>query len=127
MSARELVLEIVTPDGTALREGRVDAVVFFRRERRFEVGSEIAIFPLHAPTLVRLPVAPARYRKDGRTLHLALGGGFAEVKRERVLVVTPRCESIPPEEPDPLSRAREVCRRWRRDVRDFQKEMIGYP
>jgi F0F1-type ATP synthase epsilon subunit len=123
---RALALEIVTPDGTALSERGVDAVILRRRERRFELGSEIAIFPLHAATLIRFPNAPARYRRNGLVFHLALGGGFAEVKRDRVLLVTPRCERIPPEDPDPPRRAREACRAWRREGREFRDEMVGY-
>ena len=62
VGARGLTLEIVTPDGVAVREERVEVVVLRRRERRFERGSEIAVFPLHGPLLVRLPVAPVRWR-----------------------------------------------------------------
>jgi F-type H+-transporting ATPase subunit epsilon len=127
MTARKLVLEIVTPDGPALAEEAVDVVVFRRRERRFELGSEIAVFPLHAPMLVRMPVAPARYRKGGRTYHVVVGGGFAEVRRDRVLIVTSRCERVPAEEPDPAASARDLGRRWRREMRGFLEEMIGYP
>lgn len=127
MTARKLVLEIVTPDGPALSEEAVDVVVFRRRERRFELGSEIAVFPLHAPMLVRIPVAPARYRKGGRTVHVVVGGGFAEVRRDRVLIVTPRCERVAAGEPDPASSARELGRRWRRELRGLPEEMIGYP
>jgi F-type H+-transporting ATPase subunit epsilon len=127
MMARTLVLEIVTPDGPILTERAVDAVVLRRREARFELGSEIAILPLHGPTLIRIPVAPARYRKGGRTLHLAVGGGFAEVERGRVLVVTPRCERLHPGEPDPRARAREICRRWRQERVDSREGLAGYP
>jgi F-type H+-transporting ATPase subunit epsilon len=103
LSARTLVLEIVTPDGAILAEGGVESVVVRRLEARFERGSEIAIYPLHAPALIRLAPAPARYRKGGRTFHLALGGGFAEVKRDRVLVVTPRCERLPDAAQEPTN------------------------
>jgi len=127
MSARKLVLEIVTPDGPILTEHGVDAVVLRRREERFELGSEIAILPLHAPTLIRIPVAPARYRRGGRTFHLAVGGGFAEVERDRVLVVTPRCGCLHPGEPAAQARVRETCRRWRRERVDSREGLAGYP
>ncbi len=125
MTARALVLEIVTPDGRALLEAGVDAVVLRRRERRFEVGSEIAVFPRHAPTLVRLPIAPVRYRKDGVTVHLAVAGGFAEVRGDRVLVVTPRCERVPRDAPAPRAVATATCRRWAEELRDFRAAMVG--
>ena len=116
MNLRALTLEIVTPDGVALEEGGIEVVVLRRREPRFEVGSEIAIFPLHAPLLVRLAVAPVRYQKGADTVHLAVGAGFAEVVEDRVVIVTPRCERVPAGEPDPIAGAEKLCRRWRRDL-----------
>lgn len=127
MNPRTLVLEIVTPDGVALRESGVDAVVFRRRERRFELGSEIAVFPLHAPLLVRLPVAPVRFHQRGATVHVAVGGGFAEVLKDRVRIVTPRVHRVPADEPNPASTARTVCRTWREAAVDFRYDMAGYP
>ncbi|HUM12732.1 MAG TPA: hypothetical protein VLT82_17420 [Myxococcaceae bacterium] len=127
MSARKLVLEILTPDGPALTEHGLDAVVLRRREARFELGSEIAILPLHAPTLIRMSVAPLRYRRGGQIFYLAVGGGFVEVERDRVLVVTPRCERPAPGEPDPRSAAQETCRTWRRERVDSREAMAGYP
>ncbi len=125
MTPRTLVLEIVTPDGLAVLETGVDAVVVRRRERRFELGSELAILPLHAPMLVRMPVAPIRFRRGAETVHLALAGGFAQVRGDRVLVVTPRCERIPRGAPAPRAAAAEICRRWTREARDLRAEMIG--
>jgi F0F1-type ATP synthase epsilon subunit len=122
-----LALEIVTPDGVALQETDVEVVVFHRREPRFEPGSEIAIFPLHGPLLVRAAVAPARFRKGGRTVHLALGGGFAEVLGDTVVIATPRLERLSPEEANPLRVAREVCRGWREEAGQLQFEMVGSP
>jgi len=127
MRARKLVVEIVTPDGPVLTERGVDALVLRRREARFELGSEIAILPLHAPMLIRLSVAPLRYRMGGQIFYLAVGGGFAEVERDRVRVVTPRCERPDPERPDPRSAAEEKCRTWRRERVDSREAMAGYP
>jgi F-type H+-transporting ATPase subunit epsilon len=94
MKEARLSLEIVTPDGHFLKEKDVDVVVFRRKEKRFERGSEIAVFPRHAPTLIRIPAAPVRYRKGEQTFYLAVDGGFVEVKRNQVLVVTSRFEKI---------------------------------
>jgi F0F1-type ATP synthase epsilon subunit len=122
-----LALEIVTPDGVALQETDVEVVVFHRREPRFEPGSEIAIFPLHGPLLVRAAVAPARFRKGNRTVHLALGGGFAQVLRDTVVIVTPRIERLSPLEANPPRAARAICRRWREELGQLQMEMVGFP
>ncbi len=126
MKGESLVLQIVTPDGQSLKEKQVDVVVFRRREKRFELGSEIALFPRHAPTLIRIPVAPVRYRKGERTSYVAVGGGFVEIKENQVLVVTPRFEKIRPDEPVPLRKARQITEQWQREQKEFQKEMVGY-
>jgi F-type H+-transporting ATPase subunit epsilon len=126
MNPERLVLEIITPDGRTLREQDIDVVIVRRKERRFEQGSEVAIFPLHAPTLIRAPVAPLRYRKGGRTFYLVVGGGFVEVKSNQVLVVTPRFEEIPSDEIDPSKKARQRAAQWLRERREFRKEIVGY-
>lgn len=126
MSNEYLVLQIITPDGQSLKEKQVDAVVVRRREKRFELGSEIALFPRHAPALIRIPVAPMRYRKGERTYHVAVGGGFVEIKENQVLVVTPRFEKIRLDEPVPSRKARHITEQWQREQREFQKEMVGY-
>jgi F-type H+-transporting ATPase subunit epsilon len=127
MTAGTLELEIVTPDGVALTETGVDVVVLRRRERRFELGSEIAVFPRHGALLVRIPIAPVRYRRGAGTVYLAVGGGFAEVLDDKVLIITPRVEPISTAVPDPAARAKAICREWRRSMADVQREMAGYP
>lgn len=112
MSPDGLTLEVVTPDGLSVLERGLDVVVLHRREPRFEVGSEIAVFPNHAPLLVRIPVGPARFGRAGETVHLALAGGFAEVLGDRVRVMTPRVERVPREAPDGAAAARALCRAW---------------
>jgi len=88
MTARGLRLEVVTPDGVALEEEGVEFVLVHRREPRFEVGSEVVIYPLHAPMLVRLAAAPICYRKGAETITLDVDAGFAEVLGDKVVVVT---------------------------------------
>jgi F0F1-type ATP synthase epsilon subunit len=127
MSPRTLALEIVTPDGVALQEGEVEVVVFHRHEPRFDPGSEIAIFPLHGRLLVRIAVAPVRFRKGDRTMHLAMRGGFAQVLDDQVLIVTPRLERVSPAEANPAAAARKLCRRWREELGRLQEEVVGYP
>jgi F-type H+-transporting ATPase subunit epsilon len=126
VNTRALVLDIITPDGVALSERDVDAVIVHRRERRFERGSEIAVFPLHGPMLVRIPVAPVRYRRAGATVHLAVGGGFMEVLRDRVRIVTRQMERVPAAAPDARAAAGDVCRRWRREAEDTHVQLVGY-
>lgn len=126
MTAPTLELEIVTPDGVALHESAVEAVVVHRRERRFETGSEIALLPRHEATLIRISVAPVRYSHRGATVHLAVGGGFAEVLRNRVLIVTPRMQRIAAGEPHPVAAAKAQCHAWRSAMREVTHDLAGY-
>lgn len=82
-----LTLEVVTPMGVLLTEEEVDEVVVRRKERRFDPGSEVAVFPRHGPLLVRITDSTARYLKGGRVSQLELGGGFVEVYLDRVTVM----------------------------------------
>jgi F-type H+-transporting ATPase subunit epsilon len=126
MNGEHLMLQIITPDGQSLKEKQVDAVVVRRREKLFELGSEIALFPRHAPMLIRMPVAPLRYRKGERTLYVAVAGGFMEIKDDQIIVVTPRFERMPADDPLPAASARRRTEQWRSEHREFQKEMVGY-
>jgi F-type H+-transporting ATPase subunit epsilon len=126
MKDEYLVLQIVTPDGQSLEEKHVDVVVIRRREKRFELGSEIALFPRHAPALIRIPVAPVRYRKGERTYYIAVGGGFVEIRENQVLLVTPRFEKIRADEPMPSRKVRQVTEQWQDEKKEFQREMVGY-
>ena len=126
MSPPTLRVQIVTPDGMALEESGADVIVLHRREGRFDPGSEIAVFPLHGPLLVRVPISPVRYRKEGESVHLAVAGGFAEVLRDGVLIVTPRVERVSRADPHPLATAVAICRKWRQEAFDSQDMMVGY-
>jgi F-type H+-transporting ATPase subunit epsilon len=126
MNQAPLVLQIITPDGHSLRKTGIDVVVLRRRELRFELGSEVAVFPSHAPLLIRIPAAPVRYRQGNRTFYLAVGGGFAEIRANEVLVVTPRFAAIPADDPEPAVRARLISEQWQSEHREFQREMVGY-
>ncbi len=91
-----LSLEIVTPGGIAWSRGGLDRVVLRRRERRFELGSEIVVLPRHGEMLVRLPDFTLRAGAGRDETAIEVHGGFAEVRRDRVTVLTPACG--PPEQ-----------------------------
>ena len=126
MNNDRLSLEIVTPDGDVLKEEHTEEIVFRRKEKYFEPGSEISILPLHGPALIKIAVAPIRYRTSEKTYHLATAGGFVEIKKGRVLVVTPRFELMDPEKPNPRLRAKKTTQEWRDSVRTDRHAMIGY-
>lgn len=121
-----LAIKIVTPDGVALRETGVAHVVLHRREPAFPVGSEIAIYPKHAPMLLRLPIAPARIATPSGTRHLALAGGFAQFAHDRLLIVTSRCEAIAAASADPRGAAHALCAAWRAAPGDEVGALAGY-
>ncbi len=83
-----LALHICTPDGQRVDETGLDVVVLRRREPRFDRGSEVAVFPGHAPLLMRIPGAPLRYRAADRVVELEVKAGFAQIRDDEVLVLT---------------------------------------
>jgi F0F1-type ATP synthase epsilon subunit len=66
----------------------LDEVVVRRRERRFERGSEVAVFPGHGPMLVRVAECDVRLTAGGRASWVHIGDGFVEVRNDRVKVLT---------------------------------------
>jgi len=76
----KLLLEIVTPDRSIVREDVDELQV---------PGSEgyLGILPGHTPLLATLKVGELWYRTGRDTHHLAIAGGFVEVLPERVTVL----------------------------------------
>ena len=101
MAEGKLELQIVTPERLVLAEP-VDEVVL--------PGSEgyLGVLPGHAPLLTALGVGEVEYRVAGKKHFLAVAGGFAEVLRDRVIVLAETAER--PEEID-LERAKEARQR----------------
>jgi F0F1-type ATP synthase epsilon subunit len=120
-----LRLEIVTPGGRTYRAEGVERIVFRRREREHEQGSEVAVFPGHEPMLVRMPCTPLRYARAGETRHLVVAGGFVEVKESRVLVVTPQFEEVGIDSEYTRGRAAALAEQWLEQYEDFLAAMTG--
>ncbi len=59
-------------------------------------------------------------------MYIVVGGGYAEVKDNTVLVVTPRFEQIDPELPDASDIVVRVADSWQAEALEFNKQMIGY-
>lgn len=126
MKESGLTLEIITPDGILLHQSDVDEVVLRRMETDFESGSELAIFHNHGPMLVRVPVVAIRYHDHGHWHYVALAGGFAEIKDNRVKIVTSECEVADPDDPDAAERAQQLADEWRNLSRDARAALTGY-
>jgi len=94
-------LEIVTAEKSVLSED-VDIVIAPGSE------GEMAVLPHHAPLMTALNPGELRARKGSEEISLYIGGGFMEVRPDRVIVLADACERA--EEID-LARAEEAKRR----------------
>ena len=81
MSDGKVTLEIVTPQGHALKE-EVDDVA------APSVSGEFGVLPGHLPLLAALKTGIVTYHKGGQEKKLAVGDGFVEVKDDRALLLT---------------------------------------
>jgi F-type H+-transporting ATPase subunit epsilon len=73
-------LDIVTPERLAFSE-EVDAVTLPGSE------GELGILPHHAPLLAMLGVGELRIKKAGGDESFAIGGGFVQVRPDKVVVM----------------------------------------
>jgi len=90
----ELTLEVATPTRLVVAE-TVDEVVVPGSEGYF------GVLPGHAPLLATLGIGELMYRKDTAQYYLALTGGFAEVRNDKVIVLAENAER-----PDEIDRER---------------------
>jgi len=77
----KVTLEIVTPQGLALKE-EVDDVA------APSVSGEFGVLPGHLPLLAALRTGIVTYHKGGQEKKLAVAEGFVEVKDDRALLLT---------------------------------------
>ena len=82
-------LRVVGPAGEIFSADGLAHVVLRRREPGRTPGSEIAIYPHHAPTLMQTEECDARLigSSGARSVHLA--AGVAEVLEDRITLVVP--------------------------------------
>src|SRR5260221_1859664 len=81
MADGAIALEIVTPDGVALRE----TVQSFTAP---SVGGEFGVLPGHRPLLAALQTGIVSYSKGGAEVKVAVGRGFVEVAQDRAILIT---------------------------------------
>lgn len=79
--AAHITLEIVTPDGVALRE-TVQSLT------APSVDGEFGVLPGHRPLLAALKTGIVSYTKDGTEVRVAVGSGFAEIYEDRAVLLT---------------------------------------
>ena len=80
-----LKLDIVTGERVVFSD-EVDSVV------APGIEGELGILPRHAPLLTILTVGELRYRRGTEEEFLAIGGGFMEVRPDRVIVLADSAE-----------------------------------
>jgi F-type H+-transporting ATPase subunit epsilon len=98
--ASKIRLELVTPERLVLPED-VDEVIVPGYE------GEFGVLPEHTQYLSIVNIGVLRYRKGTEVHKVALGGGFAEVTPERVVVLADTAERAEEIDLDRARRARE--------------------
>ncbi len=114
--ASTIRLELVTPERLLLSED-VDEVI----APGFE--GEFGVLPEHTQFLCILNIGVLRYRKAGALHQVALGGGFAEVTPERVVVMAETAERA--EEID-VERARRAKDRAEAELKTLSMDDDSY-
>src|SRR5215470_5398968 len=100
-----LSLEVATPSRLVVSES-VDEVVVPGIEGYF------GVLPGHAPLLSTLGIGELKYRNGRDEPHLAIAGGFAEVRNDKIIVLADSAER-----PEEIDRARAERARERAERR----------
>ncbi len=97
-------LEVVTPE---------ERVVTADVRELVAPGSEgyFGVLPGHLPFITILDTGQLTYRVDGTERHLAVSGGYAEVRRDRVIILADRAELAEHIDAARAERARERAER----------------
>ena len=103
--AERLTLELATPTRMVVAE-TVDEVVVPGGEGYF------GVLPGHAPLLATLGIGELTYRSGREERHVAVAGGFAEVRNDKVIVLADIAEL-----PQEIDRARAERARDRAEQR----------
>ncbi|HEY5960578.1 MAG TPA: ATP synthase F1 subunit epsilon [Polyangiaceae bacterium] len=78
-----IALEVVTPDGVALRESVEELTAP-------SVDGDFGVLPGHRPLMAALRTGIAAYRQGTEEVRIAVGPGFAEVSGDKVVLLTDR-------------------------------------
>jgi F-type H+-transporting ATPase subunit epsilon len=114
--ASTIRLELVTPERLLVSED-VDEVIAPGYE------GEFGVLPEHTQFLAILRIGVLRYRKRDEVRTVAVGGGFAEVTPERVVILADVAERA--EEID-VDRARQAYERAEAALRDLSIDDASY-
>jgi len=112
----QLQLEIVTPDHQVARES-VSRVSIPGK------NGYLGILPGHSPLLSELRVGELSYVQEGRTHHLAVSWGFAEVLPDRVIVLAETAERAEEVDVERAERARQRAEERLKKLTDPEIDM----
>ena len=107
--AGEMTLQIVTPEGTVLKDVKTDAVIIPASE-----GS-MGILHNHAPMVTTLKVGVLRYKQANNYRRVALAGGFMELNSNKITILADTAESG---DTIDIMRAQEARKRAEARLRD---------
>jgi F-type H+-transporting ATPase subunit epsilon len=112
-----LTLEIVTPTRQVLKD---------QVEEVYAPGAlgEFGILPQHTPFLTLLGVGTLTYVKDRKKTRFVIQGGFAEVSRDHMIILTEACMRA--EEID-LDRARKTLAETEKILLEMDASSPEYP
>lgn len=114
--AQTIKLELVTPERLLLTE-EVDEVVAPGGE------GEFGVLPEHTLFVTTLKIGVLKYRRGDQTFKVALGGGFAEVTHEKVVVMADTAERA--DEID-INRARAAFERAESHLKNLSLDESEY-
>jgi F-type H+-transporting ATPase subunit epsilon len=114
--ASKIMLELVTPERLLVSE-EVDEIIAPGYE------GEFGVLPEHTQYLAILSIGVLRYRKGDEVRKVAVGGGFAEVAPDRVVILADVAEKA--EEID-VDRARRAYERPEGAIKDLPMDDTSY-
>jgi F-type H+-transporting ATPase subunit epsilon len=80
-----LQLEIVTPEKLLVHESADEVQIPGK-------AGDIGVLPGHAPLITELTIGEIAYKHDGKTEHLSVAWGFAEVLPDKVTILAQTAE-----------------------------------
>ena len=86
MDKKQLLLTIVTPEKTVLADKPVDSVTIPA------LGGEMGVLPGHASFAVQLKEGVLHYKEGPRKEFFSVHSGFAEIHKDKVLVLAEAAE-----------------------------------
>lgn len=110
---KTIQVSIVTPDGPVYEQD-VDMVSVKA------VSGEMGILPGHVTTVAPLQISPIRLKRGNKTDYVAAGGGFIEIRPDKVTILAPSAEEASHID---IARANEALRRAERRLQDKQSAL----